>query len=66
GITVRASLNRKTLKKQVEKMDSFADWVAALSGKVARISSDGVIELEAAGVTVFEKKGRAVEEPVEA
>ncbi|MGH2414001.1 MAG: hypothetical protein ACRDEA_09985, partial [Microcystaceae cyanobacterium] len=66
GITVRASLNRKTLKKQVEKMDSFTDWVAALSGKVARVGSDGVIELEAAGVTVFEKKGRAVEEPVDA
>ena len=62
GITVRASLNRKTLKKQVEKMDSFADWVAALSGKVARICPDGVIELETAGVTVFEKKERTVEE----
>lgn len=62
GITVRATLNRKTLKKQVEKMDSLADWVAALSGKVARIGSDGVIELEGAGVTVFEKKKQAGEE----
>ncbi|WP_293040413.1 MULTISPECIES: hypothetical protein [unclassified Moorena] len=56
GITVQAELNRKTLKKQVEKMDSFADWVAALSGKIARVSPEGVIELEGAGVNVFEKK----------
>ncbi|WP_013321070.1 hypothetical protein [Gloeothece verrucosa] len=66
GITVRASLNRKTLKKQVEKMDSFADWVAALSGKVARIDFDGVVELEGAGVTVFEKKKQKVEEKPDA
>ncbi|ACK70895.1 hypothetical protein PCC7424_2478 [Gloeothece citriformis PCC 7424] len=66
GITVRASLNRKTLKKQVEKMDSFADWIAALSGKVARIGSDGVVELEGAGVTVFEKKTQKVEEKPDA
>ncbi len=63
---MRATLNRKTLKKQVEKMDAFADWVAALSGKVARIGSDGVIELEGAGVTVFEKKKQAVEESPDA
>nr|ADN12510.1 hypothetical protein Cyan7822_0466 [Gloeothece verrucosa PCC 7822] len=66
GISVRASLNRKTLKKQVEKMDSFADWVAALSGKVARIGSDGVVELEGAGVTVFEKKKQKVEDKPDA
>ncbi len=56
GVVVKAELNRKTLKKQVEKMDSFADWVAALSGKIASVSPEGVIELEAAGVNVFEKK----------
>ena len=43
-IIVKAELNRKTLKKQVAKMDSFADWVGALSGKITRISSDGIIE----------------------
>ncbi|ACK72250.1 hypothetical protein PCC7424_3871 [Gloeothece citriformis PCC 7424] len=66
GITVRASLNRKTLKKQVEKMDSFTDWIAALSGKVASIGSDGVVELEGAGVTVFEKKTQKVEQKPDA
>jgi hypothetical protein len=61
GITLRATLNRKTLAKQVQKMDSFADWVAALSGKVARLSADGTIELDAASVTVFEKKVKTTE-----
>ncbi len=56
GVVVKAEINRKTLKKQVEKMDSFADWVAALSGKIASVSPEGVIELEAASVNVFEKK----------
>jgi hypothetical protein len=61
GITVRATLNRKTLAKQVQKMDSFTDWVAALSGKVARLSADEIIELDAASVTVFEKKPKTTE-----
>ncbi len=60
GIVVKAELNRKTLAKQVEKMDSFADWVAALSGKIAKVSPDGVVTLEKAGVQVFEKKQKAV------
>ena len=42
-------------------MDSFADWVGAMSGKIAKISPDGVIELENAGVNVFEKKPKATE-----
>ena len=37
-------------------MDSFADWIAALSGKISCIEPDGVIELETASVAVFEKK----------
>ncbi len=56
GVVVKAEINRKTLKRQVEKMDSFADWVAALSGKIASVSQSGVIELEAPGLNVFEKK----------
>jgi len=56
GFTVRANVNRKTFKKQVEKMDTFADWIAALSGKISRIDPNGVIELETASVAVFEKK----------
>ena len=55
-VIVKAELNRKTLKKQVAKMDEFEDWIAALSGKIVTISADGVIELEGAGLQVFEKK----------
>ena len=61
GVVVKALLNRKTLKKQVEKMDRFADWVAALSGKIASVSPEGVIELEAASVNVFEKKQKVAQ-----
>ena len=56
NITIKAELNRKTLKKQVAKMDEFEEWVGALSGKIKSISPDGVIELEGAGCQVFEKK----------
>ena len=56
NVTVKAEVNRKTLKKQVAKMDEFKDWVGALSGKVQSISPDGVVELEGAGLQVFEKK----------
>ena len=58
GIVVRASLNRKTLKKQVEKMDSFNEWVGVLSGRMSQIGEDGIIELEGAGMNVFEKKSK--------
>jgi hypothetical protein len=56
GIVVKAEANRKTLAKQVEKMDSFEGWIAALSGKVTEISPDGVVILEGANVQVFERK----------
>ncbi len=56
NVTVKAEVNRKTLKKQVAKMDEYEDWVGALSGKIKSVSTDGVIELETAGVNVFEKK----------
>jgi hypothetical protein len=56
GVVVLAELNRKTLQKQMEKMDSYADWVAVLSGRIARVTLEGVVELESAGITVFEKK----------
>ncbi len=58
GIAVRASINRKTLKKQVEKMDSFEQWIGVLSGKMQGIADDGVIELEGAGMNVFERKSK--------
>ena len=56
NVIIKAEVNRKTLKKQVAKMDEFEDWVGALSGKIKSISTDGVIELEGAGLQVFEKK----------
>lgn len=55
-VVVKAEVNRKTLKKQVAKMEEFEEWVAALSGKIQSISAEGVIELEGAGLQVFEKK----------
>jgi len=61
GISVRATLSRKNLSKQIEKMESFDEWVAALSGKMVAIAPDGVVELEGAGINVFEKKGKEVE-----
>ena len=56
NVIVKAEVNRKTLKKQVAKMDEFEDWVGALSGKIAQITTEGVIEIEGAGLQVFEKK----------
>lgn len=57
-IIVRALINRKTLKKQVAKMDEFENWVGALSGKITQILPNGVIELEQAGIQIFEKKNK--------
>ncbi|MGK7874073.1 MAG: hypothetical protein AB4426_12395 [Xenococcaceae cyanobacterium] len=59
GIVVKAQLNRKTLIRHVGKMDKYADWVAALSGKIASVSPEGIIELERVGINVFEKKEKA-------
>ncbi|GFE69062.1 hypothetical protein [Chroococcus sp. FPU101] len=62
GIIVKATIARKTLAKQVEKMESFENWIAVLSGKMVAINPDGVVELEGAGINVFEKKAKAEEE----
>ncbi len=56
NLVVKAELKYKTLRKQVAKMEELEDWVGALSGKIKKISSKGVIELEGAGLQVFEKK----------
>jgi hypothetical protein len=61
GVVVKAELNRKTLQKQIEKMDSFPDWVAVLSGKIAQVTSEGIVELESAGINVFEKKQKVAQ-----
>jgi hypothetical protein len=62
GVVVKAELNRKTLQKQIEKMDSYADWVAVLSGKIAQVTPEGSVELESAGINVFEKKQKVAQE----
>lgn len=65
GIVVKAEVNRKTLAKQVQKMDSFADWIAAFSGRVVEITTEGVVILEAANVQVFQRKQKVKEEEKE-
>lgn len=65
GIVVRTAIARKTLAKQVEKMDSYEDWVAVLSGKMVAVNADGVVELEGAGINIFEKKVKEVEKVAE-
>ena len=55
-IAVKAEVNRKSLKKVVTKMDTWENWVAALSGKMQSISADGVVELVDAGINIFEIK----------
>lgn len=56
NVIVKAEVNRKTLKKQVAKMDEYEEWVGALSGKIKSISTSGIVEIEGAGLQVFEKK----------
>ena len=55
-IAVKAEVNRKSLKKVVTKMDTWENWVAALSGKMQSISAEGVVELVDAGINIFEIK----------
>ena len=63
NIIVKAEVNRKTLKKQVAKMDEYDDWLGALSGKIKTISPDGLIEVEGAGIQVFERKKKEEAKP---
>ncbi len=44
-------------------MDEYEEWVGALSGKIKSVSTDGVIELEGAGLQVFEKKKKEEAKP---
>lgn len=54
GFAVRAEVNRKSLNKIVKKMDMWNEWVASLSGKMKSMSAEGVIELDEAGINIFE------------
>ena len=56
NLKLKAELNRKTLKKQVAKMEEYSNWIGALSGKIKSIAPGGIVELEGAGVQIFEKK----------
>ena len=59
-IVVKAEMNRKTLNKQVSKMDEYENWVGAMSGKLKGISPEGIVELESVGLQVFELKAKEI------
>ncbi|MGK7941209.1 MAG: hypothetical protein AB4062_13885 [Crocosphaera sp.] len=68
GIIVKGELNRKTLAKQVQKIDNFEDWIGAFSGPISEITSEGVVILERGSVQIFERKKKvksSEEEPIE-
>ena len=44
-------------------MDEYEDWVGSLSGKIKSISANGVVEVEGAGIQVFEKKKKEEAKP---
>ena len=46
-------------------MDEFEEWIAALSGKIKSISPEGLVELEGAGLQVFERKKKEETKPKE-
>ncbi len=56
GIVIKGELNRKTLAKQVQKIDNFEDWIGAFSGTISEITSEGVVILERGSVQIFERK----------
>ena len=55
GKRVRASLKPKSWRKASALMDQYPLWVACVSGKMAAMDAAGM-ELEGAGIQVFEKK----------
>ncbi|MGK7951971.1 MAG: hypothetical protein AB4368_25090, partial [Xenococcaceae cyanobacterium] len=58
NLKIKAELNRKTLKKQVSKMEEYENWIGAMSGKIKSIAEGGIVELESAGIQVFEVKAK--------
>ena len=58
NLKIKAELNRKTLKKQIAKMEEYENWVGAMSGKIKSIAPGGIVELESAGIQVFEVKAK--------
>ncbi len=62
GLVFTASLKSKTWKKSAQKMEEYASWVGALSGKLGERTEGGFVLVDA-GVQVFEKKPKAPTEP---
>ena len=58
NLKIKAELNRKTLKKQVSKMEEYENWIGAMSGKIKSIAPGGIVELESTGIQVFEVKAK--------
>ena len=58
NLRIKAELNRKTLKKQVSKMEEYSNWIGAMSGKIKSIAPGGIVELESAGIQIFEVKAK--------
>ena len=65
NLKIKAELNRKTLKKQVAKMEEYENWVGAMSGKIKSIAPGGIVELESAGIQVFEVKAKETQALIE-
>ncbi len=65
GIIVKGELNRKTLAKQVQKIDNFEDWIGAFSGTISEITDEGVVMVERGSVQIFERKKKVKPEETE-
>ncbi len=65
GIIVKGELNRKTLAKQVQKIDNFEEWIGAFSGTISEITDQGVVILERGSVQIFERKKKVKQEEKE-
>ena len=65
GIVVKGELNRKTLAKQVQKIDNFEEWIGAFSGSISEITPEGVVILERGSVQIFERKKKVKPEDKE-
>ena len=55
GKTIRAGLKPKSWRKAAALMDQYPLWVACVSGKMGAMTASGM-ELEGAGIQVFEKQ----------
>ena len=55
GTRVVAAVSAKAWRKCLSAMETYPEWVGAVSGKVA-VVHEGVIQLRDCGLQVFEKK----------